>query len=125
MCFCFGALADKISGVVYNDLTGNFLFMSIDGSVCFFVLYHYKTNAILVKPISNVDDHSIFTDMEVFKTLEAKGYKPNMNMMDNRRQSISKKFSPQRNVIYSLWSHTITVSTRQSVQSIHCDPGNH
>jgi hypothetical protein len=35
--FCFGAFADKISGVVYNDLTGNFPFMSIGGSVCFFV----------------------------------------------------------------------------------------
>jgi hypothetical protein len=34
--FCFGAFADKISGVVYNDLTGNFPFMSIDGSVFFF-----------------------------------------------------------------------------------------
>jgi len=31
--FCFGAFADKVSGVVYNDLTGNFPFMSIDGSV--------------------------------------------------------------------------------------------
>ncbi len=58
--FCFGDFADKVSEVVYNDLTGNFLFMSIDGSVCFFVLYHYKTNAILVKPIADVDDHSIF-----------------------------------------------------------------
>ncbi len=34
--FCFGAFTDKVSGVVYNDLTGNFPFMSIDGSVCFF-----------------------------------------------------------------------------------------
>ena len=58
--FCFGAFADKISGVVYNDLTGNFPFMSIDGSVCFFVLYHYELNAILVKAVSNVDDHSIY-----------------------------------------------------------------
>ena len=40
--FCFGAFADKVSGVVYNDLTGKCSFMSIDGSVCFFVLYHYK-----------------------------------------------------------------------------------
>jgi hypothetical protein len=54
--FCFGAFADKINGVVYNDLTGSFPFMSIDGSVCFFVLYHYETNAILVKPIANVDN---------------------------------------------------------------------
>jgi hypothetical protein len=51
--FCFGAFADKISGVVYNDLTGNFLFMSIDASVCFFVMYHYETNAILVKAINS------------------------------------------------------------------------
>jgi hypothetical protein len=31
---CFGAFADKIIGVLYNNLTGNFPFMSIDGSVC-------------------------------------------------------------------------------------------
>ena len=29
--FCFGAFADKTSGVVYNDLTGNFPFILIDG----------------------------------------------------------------------------------------------
>jgi hypothetical protein len=51
--FCFGSFADLISGVVYNDLTRNFPFMSIDGSVCFFVMYHYKTNAILVKAIKS------------------------------------------------------------------------
>jgi len=31
--FGFGAFADKQSGVMYNDLTGNFPFMSLDGSV--------------------------------------------------------------------------------------------
>jgi hypothetical protein len=36
--FCFGAFTEKITGVVYNDLTGNFPFMSLDGSVCFFCL---------------------------------------------------------------------------------------
>ncbi len=72
--FCFGAFADKVSGIVYNDLTGNFPFMSIDGSVCFFVLYHYETNTILVKPIANVDDRSIFAAYkEIFETLETKG----------------------------------------------------
>jgi hypothetical protein len=82
--FCFGVFADKVSGVVYNDLTGKFPFMSIDGSVCFFVLYHYDTNAILVKPIANVDDHSIFAAYkEMFESPEAKGYKPKMDVMDN------------------------------------------
>ena len=49
--FCFGAFADKISGVVYNNCTGEFPCMSLDGKVSFFVMYHYETNAILVTPI--------------------------------------------------------------------------
>ena len=95
--FCFGTFADKVSGVVYNDLTGNFPFMSIDGSVCFFVLYHYETNAILVKPIANVDDRSIFAAYkEVFETLEAKGYKPKMIVMDNQATKYIKKFLTEK-----------------------------
>jgi hypothetical protein len=38
--FVFGAFADKNNWIVYHDLTGLFPFMSLDGSVCFFVLYH-------------------------------------------------------------------------------------
>ncbi len=41
--FCFGAFADRNSGIVYQDLTGLFPFMSFNGSVCFFVLYHYES----------------------------------------------------------------------------------
>jgi hypothetical protein len=67
--------------------------MSIDGSVCFFVLYHYELIAILVKAIANVDDHSIYEAYkEVFETLEAKGYKPKMNVMDNQATKVIKKF---------------------------------
>jgi len=58
--FCFGAFADRTSGIVYHDLTGSFPFMSYDGSVCFFVLYHYESNAILATPIAGLDDVSIF-----------------------------------------------------------------
>ena len=90
--FCFGAFTDKVSGVVYNDHTGNFPFMSIDGSLCFFVLYHYELNAILVKAIANVDDHIIYEAYkEVFETLEAKGYKPKINVMDNQATKLIKK----------------------------------
>jgi hypothetical protein len=31
--FCFGAFADKMTGVVYNDCTGNFPFMLLDENV--------------------------------------------------------------------------------------------
>jgi hypothetical protein len=51
--FCFGAFADKNSGILYQDLTGSFPFMSYNGSVCFFVLYHYKSNAILATPLGD------------------------------------------------------------------------
>ncbi len=53
--FCFGAFADKVLGVVYNDCTGDFPYMSLDGNVCFFVMYHYETNAILITPIAGLD----------------------------------------------------------------------
>jgi len=66
--------------------------MLIDGSVCFFVLYHYERNAILVKAIANVDDYCIYEAYkEVFETLEAKGYKPKMNVMDNQATKYIKK----------------------------------
>ena len=67
--------------------------MSIDGSVCFFVMYHYETNAILVKAtIKNLDDHSIYEAYkELFEHLEVKGYKPKMNVMDNQAMKYIKK----------------------------------
>ncbi len=33
--FCFGAFSDKNTGAVYNNCTGNFPFMSLDGNICF------------------------------------------------------------------------------------------
>ncbi len=56
--FCFGAFADKISGIVYNDCTGKFPVMSLDGNVCFFVMYHYTTNAILATSIPGLNSGS-------------------------------------------------------------------
>ena len=83
--FCYGAFADRHSGVVYNDLTGNFPFVSFDGSVCFLVMYHYEANAIMATPIAGLDNRSIFTAYKKnFKELTAKGFKPKLNVMDNQ-----------------------------------------
>ncbi len=91
--FCFGAFTDKVTGVVYNNLTGNFPFMSLDGSVCFFVMYHYETNAIFATLIANLDDKSIFEAHKAhFEMLEAKGYKPRVNVMDNQATKYIKQF---------------------------------
>jgi hypothetical protein len=59
--------------------------MSFDGSVCFFVLYHYESNAILATPIAGLDDVSIFNAYKkYFEDLTAKGFKPKLNVMDNQ-----------------------------------------
>ena len=67
--------------------------MSLDGSLCFFVMYHYETNSILVTPLANLDNKSIF---EAFKTkfemLEEKGNKPKVNIMDNQATKYIKQF---------------------------------
>jgi hypothetical protein len=62
--FCFGAFANKISGVVYNNLTGNFQFMSIGGSVCFFVMYHYTFCSDQSQPLPKQYKYQVETILE-------------------------------------------------------------
>jgi hypothetical protein len=50
--FCFSTFADKQTGILYNNLTGLFPYMSLEGNVCFLIEYHYESNAILALPIS-------------------------------------------------------------------------
>jgi hypothetical protein len=38
--FCFAAFAHKHTGMLYNDLTGLFPFQSLEGNVCFLMVYH-------------------------------------------------------------------------------------
>jgi hypothetical protein len=51
--YCFVEFADKRAGVLYSNLTGTFLFMSLKGNKCFLIVYHYKLNAILALPIAH------------------------------------------------------------------------
>ncbi len=90
--FCFGAFADKHTTTVYNDLKGNFSFMSLEGNICFLVVYHYVLNAILGLPIANLEDATIFVVYrKQFEFLESKGHKIKLNIMDNQaRQQIKK-----------------------------------
>ncbi len=91
--FCFGAFANKNRGIIYHNLTRLFPFVSFDGSVCFFVLYHYKSNTILITPISGLDDMSMFNAYKTqFDELTAKGFKPTLNIMGNQAMRHIKKF---------------------------------
>jgi hypothetical protein len=90
--------------------------MSIDGSVCFLVMYHYKTNAILEKPIANLNDCSIFNAYkEVFENPESKRYKPQMNVMDNQATTYIKKFLNKKECdlqMVKLHNHRVNAAKR-------------
>ena len=91
--FCFGALADKNSGIMYHHMTGNFPFMSLDGCICYLVMYHYESNSILATPINGMDDVTIFEAYKKnFEMLEAKGFKVKLNVMDNQATKCIIKF---------------------------------
>jgi hypothetical protein len=91
--FCSVAFTDRISGVVYNNCTGEFPYMSLDGNICFFVMYHYETNAILATPIPGLDFASILEAYKKnFEYLESKGYKPKLNVMDNQATKVIKAY---------------------------------
>jgi len=91
--FCFTAFADKGTGVLYNDLTGSFPYISLKGNVCYLIVYHYESNAILGLPISGLDDNTVFAAYKTqFKFLESKGYKIKLNLMGNQCTKKIKTF---------------------------------
>jgi hypothetical protein len=118
--FCFGAFVDRNRGIVYHNLTGLFPFMSFDGSVCLFVLYHHESNAILAMPIAGLDNRSIFTACKTcFKKLIAKEFKQKLNIMDNRATKHVKKYLTKNKCKLQSWSCMITVSMPSNVRSRH------
>jgi hypothetical protein len=90
--FSFGAFADKNSGIVYHGPTGLFPFMLYDGSVCFFILYHYESNSILMTTIVGLDDVSIYNAYKTQFELLTSGFKPKLNIMDNQATKHIKTF---------------------------------
>jgi len=81
---------------MYNDLTGNFPFMSLDGSVCFLVMYHYEANAIFAIPIVGLDDVTIFEAYEKkFNKLEKPGHKAHQEVPHQRTVQIAIGRAPQ------------------------------
>jgi hypothetical protein len=114
--FCFGAFANRHSGVVYKDLTGNFPFVSFDGSMCFLVMYHYEANAILAMPIAGLDDCSILNAYKAnFDKLAQKGFKPKLKVMDNQATKHIQTFLTDKECklqLVELQNHQVNVVER-------------
>ncbi len=90
--FAFGTFANKHSSIVHHNLTGLFPFILLDGSMCFFVLYHYKLNCIIADPITRLDNkiysrhtkHSLISSPRRVSTLSSMSWtiKP-LNILNN------------------------------------------
>jgi hypothetical protein len=87
--FCFSAFAHKQTATLYNDLTGVFPFMSLAGNVCFLIVYHYETNAILALLEGNTTFEGC---RKKFEFLKSKGHKILLNIMDNQASCHIKQF---------------------------------
>ncbi len=91
--FCFAAFADKQTGTLYNDLIGSFPFMALEGKVCFLIVYHYETNAIVALPIVGFGNDTIFAAYKnQYELLKSKGYFIKLNVIDNQASHIIKQF---------------------------------
>jgi hypothetical protein len=93
---------------MYNDMTSNFPFVSLDGNVCYLIMYHYESNSILATPITGLTDIIVFKAYkQQFENLEKKGFKVKMNVMDNQATKHIKSSSPKKNATYNSSNRTI------------------
>ena len=66
--------------------------MPLERNVCYLIVYHYESNAILGLPISGFDDNTVFAAYKTqFEFLESKGYMIILNVMDNQCTKQIKK----------------------------------
>ena len=97
--FVYAALADKINGVMYSDLTGRFPVESYWGMQYIFISYIYDENVILMRPMKNSTDAcmvSVF--MGIYDYLKEKKFKPKLHAMDNECSKAVQAFIKEQEV---------------------------
>jgi hypothetical protein len=94
--------------------------MSLDGNICFFVMYHYKTNAILIIPIAGLNSECILEAYKSnFKYLVSKGFKPKVNVTDKQATKAVKAYlTPQQVTLQLVELHNHRVNAaKQAIQT--------
>jgi hypothetical protein len=90
--------------------------MSYDGSICFFILYHYESNSILTTLIVGLNDVTIFNAYkQPFELLSAKNFTPKLNEMDNQATQDIKTFLTKNDCklqLVELHNHPINAAER-------------
>lgn len=96
--FCYAAMADKIKGTMYTDVTGALPCRSLEGNLYYLVAYVYDLNAILARPIKDTKSETIVEAFEeVFTYLKDRGFTPKMNVTDNQAARHIKSFLTGKN----------------------------
>jgi hypothetical protein len=92
--------------------------MSLDGNDSFFIMYHYKTNAIFATPIPGLDLKNILDIYtKNFEYLVSKGYTPKINVMDNQATKAINLILPLNNAVFNLLSQATIKSMQLNMPS--------
>ena len=82
--FCFAALVDMHTRMMYTNSTGAFPMRSFCNMHYMFVAYIYDLNAILVRAMPSKNDGAMIAAFkEILATLNTRGYAPTLIVMDN------------------------------------------
>jgi hypothetical protein len=83
--FCFAALANLNTGTIYTNLLGAFPLCSFKSMQYIFVAFIYDLNAILVCAMPSKNNAAMITTFtKILAILAACGYKPTLNVTDNK-----------------------------------------
>ena len=92
-----------LSGKVFTDQTGKFPVTSSKGSKYAMVLFAHNINAILAKPIKNRSQEEIMrATKKLHEYLTDRGFKPQVQILDNECPEALKKYFRENNVTYQL-----------------------
>ena len=124
--FIGATIAEQNEGTIYTDNTGKFPVQSYHGKRIQFVVYEYRSNAIIVKTLRDETDKSMVDAFqEVYEYLTEKGFKPKLNVMDNQCSRAVQKFIKSTGADIQLVNpddHRVNAAER-AIQIAQCNYG--
>ena len=93
----------ELSGKIFTDQTGKFPITSSKGSKYVMVLFAHDINAILAEPMKNRSQEEIMrATKKLHEYLTDRGFKPEVQILDNECPEALKKYFRHNNVTYQL-----------------------
>ena len=93
----------KETNLIATDIPGKFPITSKRGYKYMFVLYHYDSNAIIVRPMKNRSDEEFLrVYKDIIEYLKQKGLHPKIQRLDNEASDAYKQLIKEYNINYQL-----------------------